>query len=269
MTSLTRQAPRVLLLVALAAWATPSFGALPRIQAKPEAMSAFERYVSGYEKTLGPPSEAGSAGRTLTAADLARARKGGIAVHNRTPRGLDLPDAQLHHWEGVGFLAGASLEEVLAVLKDYDRHKERYEEVVDSRLLSRQGDSYRYFLKLRKKKIVTAVLNTEHEAEFVQVDANQWLVSSRSTRIAEVEEAGTRNERELPAGNDSGFLWRLNAYWRVTQETGGVLIALETISLSRDVPFGLQWLIGPIIESLPGDSLKDTLEGLRKALRRG
>jgi len=42
----------------------------------------------------------------------------------------------------------------------------------------------------------------------------------------------------------------------------------RAISLTRDVPFGLGWIIEPIIQNLPRESLINTLEGTRQALRR-
>jgi len=35
-------------------------------------------------------------------------------------------------------------------------------------------------------------------------------------------------------GDDRGFLWRLNAYWRYEQVAGGVIAECESITLSRD-----------------------------------
>ena len=55
----------------------------------------------------------------------------------------------------------------------------------------------------------------------------------------------------MPPGNDNGFLWRLNSYWRFLEKDNGVYVQCEAISLTRDVPTGLNWLIGPFIESIP------------------
>ena len=42
----------------------------------------------------------------------------------------------------------------------------------------------------------------------------------------------------------------------------------RAISLSRDVPTGLGWIINPIIRSLPRESLSNTLRETRQALTR-
>jgi hypothetical protein len=97
------------------------------------------------------------------------------------------------------------------------------------------------------------------------VDRTRWYSRSSTSRIAEVENAGKPSERELPPGHDHGFLWRLNSYWRFEERDGGVYVECEAVSLTRDVPAGLGWLINPIIRSLPRQSLENTLVSARKA----
>ncbi|MGA9059420.1 MAG: hypothetical protein WB763_23255, partial [Terriglobia bacterium] len=65
-----------------------------------------------------------------------------------------------------------------------------------------------------------------------------------------------------------GYLWRLNSYWRYEERDGGMWVECEAISLTRDVPTGLGWLIDPIIRSLPRESLESTLRETRAALGR-
>ena len=132
--------------------------------------------------------------------------------------------------------------------------------------LSHNGDDFRIYLRLLKKKVVTLVLNTEFDVHYIQVDQTRWRSLSRSRRIAEVEKAGTPQERELPPGTGEGFLWRLNTYWRFLERDGGTWVECEAISLSRDVPAGLGWLINPIVRSLPRQSLANTLRATRDAL---
>ena len=44
----------------------------------------------------------------------------------------------------------------------------------------------------------------------------------------------------------------------------GTFVQFETVSLSRDIPFGLGWVIGPFVTSVPKESLLFTLETLRR-----
>jgi hypothetical protein len=89
-----------------------------------------------------------------------------------------------------------------------------------------------------------------------------------STRIAQVEDPDTSEERELPVGNDGGYLWRLYTYWRFLERDGGTYIQCESISLTRDIPLGLGFIVGPFVTSIPRESLEFTLTTTRKALAR-
>ena len=61
-------------------------------------------------------------------------------------------------------------------------------------------------------------------------------------------------------------MWRLNSFWRYEERDGGVYVECEAISLTRDVPSGLGWLINPIIRNLPKESLVNLLNATRQAL---
>jgi hypothetical protein len=123
-------------------------------------------------------------------------------------------------------------------------------------------------LRLLKKKIITVVLDTDHDVRYSAVEAKRWFCRSYTTRIAEVEDAGTEKERVLQPDTGYGFLWRLYSYWKFDEKkTGdGVHIECRAISLTRDIPLGLGWIIEPIVRKLPQESLVHTLECTRKAL---
>ena len=86
-----------------------------------------------------------------------------------------------------------------------------------------------------------------------------------ATRIAEVADADQPGEHEKPIGQDGGFLWRLNSYWRFEEKDNGVYVEVESISLTRDIPTGLGWLIKPFITGIPRESLLMTLGSMRTA----
>lgn len=180
---------------------------------------------------------------------------------------VEIPGGLVHDWVGAVFIPGVKLEAVLRAVQDYDRHKNIYKpEVVDSRLLSHNGPDYKVYLRLLKKQVLTVTLNTQHDVHYDPVEGLRASSRSYSSRIAEVDDAGKPSERELPAGRDHGFLWRLNSFWRFEEKDGGVYVECEAISLTRDVPRGLGWLINPIIRNLPKDSLVNTLKATRDAL---
>jgi len=73
----------------------------------------------------------------------------------------------------------------------------------------------------------------------------------------------------LPPGKDGGYLWRLNSYWRYFDSGSGVYVQCEAVSLTRDIPTGLNWLVGPFVQSVPKESLEFTLESTRSEVLRG
>ena len=81
-----------------------------------------------------------------------------------------------------------------------------------------------------------------------------------------MDNPGKRDERELPPGTGHGFLWQLDTYWRFQERDGGTWMECQAISLTRDVPTGLGWLIEPIIRGLPKESLETTLRETAAAL---
>jgi hypothetical protein len=120
-----------------------------------------------------------------------------------------------------------------------------------------------------KKKVITVVLDTEHEVHYRALEQTRWICQSYTTRIAEVQDAGSPNEKLLAPDTGHGFLWRLHSYWRFEQRPEGAYIECRAVSLTRDVPFGMGWIIEPIIQKLPKESLIQTLEATRCALHAG
>ena len=101
---------------------------------------------------------------------------------------------------------------------------------------------------------------------YFSVNSMRWACYSRTTRIAEVEDAGKPTEKVRPPDTGHGFLWRLNSYWRFEESEDSTYIECRAISLTRDVPSALAWIIEPMILKLPRESLKATLEATRRAL---
>jgi hypothetical protein len=86
--------------------------------------------------------------------------------------------------------------------------------------------------------------------------------------VAELDDAGTARERERPPNQDRGFLWRLNSYWRFKGEADGVIVECESVSLSRGIPRGIAWMVQSYLESVPRESLENTLRPIQTQLSR-
>jgi hypothetical protein len=180
---------------------------------------------------------------------------------------IKTPGALIHHWIGLAFIRGATLKQALALVQDYNNHHNVYKpEVERSELISRDGDDFKIFLRYRKKKIITVVLNTYHDVHYHVLDPQHAHCRSYTTRLTEVENPGTSQEHERSPEDQNGFMWRMNTYWRFEERNGGVYLQCEAITLTRSVPFALRWLIEPYITSIPHESLTETMNHTRDAL---
>jgi hypothetical protein len=179
---------------------------------------------------------------------------------------IDCPAGLIHHWVGAIFIPGVKLDQVLAILEDYDHQSTYYAPDVErSKIETRDGDHFVVFLRFRRHKVITVVLDTEHEVHYFLDAPGHAHSRSSAMRIAEVENAGKSDEREKPPGDDGGFLWRMETWWRMEEGDGGVYVQSEVVSLTRDIPTGLGWMIGPFVTSIPKETLLFTLEATRKA----
>lgn len=176
--------------------------------------------------------------------------------------GVSVPGGLIHDWAGVVFVRGASLQEVLSFVQDYDHAAAYYApDVTKSRLLARSGDSFRVFLQLKQTKVVTVRFDTDYDVRYVRLDASRVYSVSHATRIDQL--ARGSDDRELPPAQNDGFLWGLDTYWRFEQVSGGVYVECRAISLSRDIPQGLGWIVAPFIKNMPRTSLQFTLSATR------
>ena len=240
------------------------------VNLEPPTIEAFESYIARAEAQI---EQSLDGTRPFLWCDLSpeiaqHVHQGQVVARPRSESGpVAVPDGLIHDWIGAAFIPATNLKAALALVQDYDHHKDIYKpEVVDSRLLWREGNAFKIYLRLLKKKVVTVVLDTDHDVRYRALDQLRCTCRSYSQRIAEVENPGSARERVLPPDSGHGFLWRLNSYWRFEERDGGVYVECRAISLTRDVPFGLGWVVEPIIRKLPKQSLIHTLSATREAL---
>ena len=251
--------------------------AVPSARLTAEAITGWERYVAATELRIA--RELGAASQFFSrdfAADAAASRAalatGAVLIDQmvtRDHRGdqIEVAGAMVHHWRGAVLIPGAKLGALTTRLQAGPPRPGEPEDVLASRLIDRSPDRLRIFLRLQRTKFVTVVYNTEHDIRFKRHSATRASSASTATRIAEVESPGAASERELTPGDDSGYLWRLNAYWRYEEVGGGVIAECESISLSRDVPSVLRYLAGPLIRNTAYESMEKTLVTLRDRVR--
>ena len=237
---------------------------------KPHTLRAFEAYVRKAEAQM-EQTQLGSSSFLWSDASSERSQqihKGQIVAQFWSGQGpVSVPDGLIHDWIGAAFIPASNLKKTLALIQDYDNHKNIYKpEVMDSKLISHRDNDFQIYLRLLKTKIITVILDTDHKVHYDSLDPTRSVCRSYTTRIAEVENAGSPKEKVLPPDTGYGFLWRLNSYWRFQERDRGVCTECRAISLTRDVPLGLAWIIKPIIQNLPKESLIKTLDSTRQAL---
>jgi hypothetical protein len=238
---------------------------------KPKTVAAFDQYVAATQQRFADELKPGGAFLYIDAlpaqerdADYTRLKNGEILVDKRTTQApgvdRDVPDGMVHHWVAVVFVPGVTLAQVLTVVKDYDHRSDLYKpEVIASRLLSHQGNNYKIFLRLYQKKFTTVVFNTDYDVQWGEVTPQEYYSNSISTRVAQVKDSDHPDGPEYPVGEGNGYLWRLNTYWRFAEKDNGVYIQCEALSLTRDIPTGLGWLLKPLVTRIPRESLNRAL----------
>jgi hypothetical protein len=266
---------RIPLTVALlAAWCL--LPALARAGPPAQAVEAWDAYVASTERRIDEQLNSGGgflAAHRLAPASaalaLAPAKASGLLyvapVSTAGKPGADeVPGGLRHHWLAAVFVPGVKVEDVLAFVQDYDHQAGVFPDVLGSKLVSREGDYFEPWLRLRRTKVITAVYDTTHSVWYRTHGPGRASSRSVATRIVELEKAGDSSAwRERPPGKDRGFLWRLNSYWRFLEADGGVIVECESLSLSRGIPAGLGWLVGRFVNSIPRESLEQTLFGIR------
>ena len=255
-------------------------GVAEAVELRPETLKAWNTYVRYTDERI--QREIGSLEGFLamdffSAAERRACRKkldaGEVCISKRQTVDdeggvIPVPHGMVHHWYGAILVPNASLERVVDFVQDYDRSAEYYDEVEESQLLSRDGDRFEIFLRLKRKKVITVHYNTEHEVVYQKNETFGVFSRSVATRIREVANAGSPDEYEKPEGEDRGFLWRWRSYWRFAETSEGTLVECESVSLSRDIPAAARWLVRNFLDSVPRESLESTLRPIRHYLTR-
>jgi hypothetical protein len=180
---------------------------------------------------------------------------------------IKIPSGAIHHWVGVVFIPKATISRVIDIVTDYpDQAKFYNPDIQASKLLEQTGDDSKIYFRLYSKSVVTVVYNANFDARNIRVDETRLESRSRSTRIAEVANPGMPDEHEYVVGNDHGYLWRLNDYWRMQEKDDGTYVQIEAVELSRGVPLEFAWLVGSLADSLPRKTLARLLNATRHAV---
>ena len=195
---------------------------------RPDTTAAWDRYVARAERRL-------------------------HQVPKPEPDGtsINVPGGTIYHWRGSTLVRGTTVDRVVHRLM-HPGTPPPQEDVLESRVLSRHGNTLQVYLKLARSALITVVYDTEHDVVFQRHSPQMTTSRSVSTRIVETGDS------------DRGFLWRLNSYWRYTQVGTDVRIDLESVSLSRDVPRVARPVAIPIANRIARESVLRTLDSVRR-----
>lgn len=251
---------------------------LQAAELEPKTLDAFDRYVKLTEAQIDSGLAQGEPflwverlPENQRAAAEAQLHRGEVRIERLETlddgKQIECPGGMIHHWIGTVFIPGATLQQTLALVKDYDHHQNYYApDVMRSKILRQNGDDYLVYLRFYKHKIVTSVVDTDHEVHYSVIGATRAWSRSQTTRVQQVDDADKPDEHLLPEGHGDGFLWRMNTYWRFEEKDGGTYVECQTISLTRDIPTGLGWLVRGYVTSVPRESLTFTLATTRSAV---
>jgi hypothetical protein len=249
---------------------------------QPETAQAYERYVRAAQARMAHEDKLPerflyieSLPQTEQRAIWATLRRGDVWLDpldatDENGKTISAPHGTITHWVGAVFFPGASLQQVVGVVQDFDHLQEIYQpEIVRSRLISQNGETFHIFLRIHKDTAwVNPTFDVDSTVTFRQFDSSHAQNHVASTRIVQIENAGKPDEHADSVGHDSGYLWRLNTYWRLEARDGGVVGEWEAITLSRSIPFLLRWLVRPFVERLARQTVRDELLATRKAVER-
>ena len=198
----------------------------------------------------------------------AEVRNGKILVSPVGSSSKHVPSGLIHDWIGAAFLPNTTLNDTLAVIRDYSRYKDFYQPlIVDSKPLGADGAAQKFSIVIVNKTLFSqTAFYSEWDDTYFQLDSRRWYSVSSSDRVREIENYGEASERELPADQGSGYIWRLYSFSRFEAADGGVYVEREVIALSRDIPLAVRWLADPIVNRLSRNSLTTSLRQTREAV---
>jgi hypothetical protein len=251
----------------------------PAVDLQPATLAAFNRYVtltearmagetSGVSPFLWIDRQSEQTRRSL----LARLKAGEVVSATLQTRdgskSIDAPDGMIHHWVGTVLVPGVTMDRMMAFIKDYPQYPKHFGPMVKSLKVVKQApDQYDIAMRTWTKKVITVVIDANYAITYRTLSPTRVTTKNVASNLHEVDAAGTPGEKRTPAEKGAGYLWRINNYCWFDQRPEGVYEQCESISLTRDIPFGFGWLIGPFVNSIPRETLEFTLGKVRSAVK--
>jgi hypothetical protein len=218
-------------------WSIAAMPALASAQPAPETVQAWDQYVAIAEARIDRERELAPSSRDISGETTA------------------IEGGTIHHWRGTVFIPGTTVDRLVDELLNPRRDAAQQEDVAESRTIARNGNTVKTYIRLVRRAIVTVEYDTEHEMTFRRWSPSLTTARSVATSIREV------------GGNDHGFLWRIVSNWKYRQTSGGVIVELESMTLSRSIPAVVRPVAMPIIRHVARESMARTLDAFGRRFR--
>ncbi len=236
---------------------------------EPQTLKAWNDYIQAVNTQMQQRASGATSFMWLDEAPGRReaVRRGETVVQPAREDGvIKVPHGLIYDWVGAVFMPNATVHGVFKVLNEFDRYDQFYDPTVTNvKVIQNAGNSQIFSMVLvDKTPIGITAMEAEYNSHSSCVDQKRCYGTIYSTRIQQIVGYGGSGEHKLPP--DQGYLWRLYSVQRFEERDGGVYAEFEAIALSRDVPIELRWLIKPILEHVPRNSMVGTLEKTRTAV---
>ena len=249
------------------------------VELKPATLAAFDRYVALTETRMAGEMSGASPFLWIdrqpaaTRGRLLERLKAGEVIAERLEtrdgrKAIDAPDGMIHHWVGTVLMPGVTMDRVMAFVKDYPQYPKHFSPMITSaRVLKQTPDQFEVTMRTWAKKVITVVIDADYAVTYRSLGPTAVVTRSTASNMFEVEDAGTSSEKRTPVEKGAGYLWRLNNYCWFDQRAEGVYEQCESVSLTRDIPFGFGWIVGPFVNSIPRETLEFTLGKVRAGVK--
>jgi hypothetical protein len=166
---------------------------------KQETVEAFDRYIRATDARVNAELRPG--GPFLWVDSLPQPRRqrlydllqrGQVEIRQEKTeeegKPTEVRDVLIHHWTGLVFVPGVSLERALLVSQDCNNHWRTYKpDVRRSKLLEHTDNTFKIYLQFYRDSPRHVSLNTEFEVNYTRIDAAHAISRAVSVRIAELE----------------------------------------------------------------------------------
>ena len=110
---------------------------------------------------------------------------------------------------------------------------------------------------------VKAGLLGEFRSTYFRLDARNGYSVTRATRLVELANPNTPDEQVLSLDDSHGYVERMYTIVRYREADNGVYVEVDALTLSRDIPASVRWLVSPLVQRFSKQLMTATLEKLR------